>query len=152
MSILDKLEKLIGDDDGNEQPRRCFASRARSTVIDEVNPATGKTYIHGNTLAECRAKYPDAEEMTLDEFCAWKAEQQRTPISWEPTTQERYYEMLEVLPPAAMLGGGFLVGEPWDHDAGNGQPRFQAFRQRGDVFEASDRPMTRAEFRKSVIA
>ena len=31
----------------------------------------------------------------------------------EPTTEERYWEMLEVLPPAHMMRGGFAVGEPY---------------------------------------
>jgi hypothetical protein len=30
-------------------------------------------------------------------------------------TEERYDEMLGILPPALMLGKGFLVGEPFDH-------------------------------------
>jgi hypothetical protein len=30
-------------------------------------------------------------------------------------TEERYDEMLGVLPPALILGKGFLVGEPFDH-------------------------------------
>src|SRR5260370_11653102 len=30
-------------------------------------------------------------------------------------TEERYNEMLEILPPALLLAKGFLVGEPVDH-------------------------------------
>ena len=30
-------------------------------------------------------------------------------------SEERYDEMLGILPPALMLGKGFLVGEPFDH-------------------------------------
>ena len=30
-------------------------------------------------------------------------------------SEDDYNEMLEVLPPALMLGKGFLVGEPFDH-------------------------------------
>ena len=90
--------------------------------------------------------------MSVDEFCAWKAERQRTPITWAATTEERFMEMLEVLPPADGTHGygAFLVGEAYDHDAGNGQPRYQAYRQRGKEFFAGNRPMTRAEFREEV--
>ena len=45
---------------------------------------------------------------------------------WIETTEERYDEMLGVLPPAYWSSIGFLVGEPMDHNA-NGQPRFSAF-------------------------
>lgn len=31
----------------------------------------------------------------------------------EPTTEERFYEMLECVPPAHMAGGRFAVGEPY---------------------------------------
>ena len=30
-------------------------------------------------------------------------------------SEERYDEMLGILPPALMIGKGFLVGEPFDH-------------------------------------
>ncbi len=45
-------------------------------------------------LADCRAEYPDAEEMTVEAFCQWKAERQRTPVEWLPTTEARFHEML----------------------------------------------------------
>lgn len=126
----------------------CYVDRTLhgGTVIDTIS-GNGLTTYARETFEQIRAEYPNAERMTLDEFCAWKAEQQRTPIEWEPTTEERYFEMLEVLPPALMTSCGFLVGEPMDHDAGNGQPRFHAFRKRGNVFEFASRPMTEAEFR-----
>jgi hypothetical protein len=126
---------------------RCVASKAVQTIIDVIRPDTGRTWIYGKTVEDCRKEYPDTEEMTIDEFCAWKAKQQRMPITWTATTPERFEKMLGCLPPALMLSGGFLVGEPFDHDAGNGQPRFEGFRQRGDVYEVGNRPMTRAEFR-----
>jgi len=55
--------------------------------------------------------------------------------------------MLEVLPPALWLRGGFLVGEPFDHDAGNGQPRYGAYRRIDGGYMVASRPMTTAEFR-----
>lgn len=57
--------------------------------------------------------------------------------------------MLECVPPAVMGGGGFMVGEPYDHDA-SGRPRFHAFRKVGDKYLASDEPMTIREFRQIV--
>lgn len=47
-------------------------------------------------------------------------------LSIEEVTEERYYEMLNVLPPERMRGGAFLVGEPFDHN-GNGEPRFDYY-------------------------
>jgi len=126
---------------------RCVASRAQQCIIDVIHPNTGRTFIYGKTVAECREEYPDAESETVEAFCAWKAEQQRTPIQWMQTTAEQYDEMLGVLPPAAYAGAAFLVGEPTDHDAGNGQPRFPAYRKRGAAYEVASRPVTIPEFR-----
>jgi hypothetical protein len=133
---------------------QCFASRSRQTIIDVLHPVTNKTYIYGKTLSETRQEYPDAEAMSVDEFCAWKADQQRTPIRWTETTKDRFFAMLELLPPAEMTDGyrAFLVGEPYDHDAGNGHPRFGAFRRMGDRYEEANRPMTKTEFRSETAA
>jgi len=134
---------------------RCYASKARATIIDVLHPVTGLTVCFDRDLADVQREYPDAEEMSVDEFCAWKAQQQRAPITWEPTTAERFDEMLNVLPPAVMVRGGFLVGEAFDHDAGSGRPRYQGFRVRRDAdgnetYTQGSRPMTVAEFRKEV--
>lgn len=67
-------------------------------------------------------------------------------LKFTPTTEARYREMLEVLPPAVWTGLGFLVGEPHDHNA-EGQPRFACFVQRGDKFFEVSRALTVAEFR-----
>jgi len=76
-------------------------------------------------------------------------------IKFKTTTSERFWEMLECLPPACQTGAGFLVGEPYDHDAA-GRPRFTAFFEaRPDGTEAayyqSARPMTVAEFKATTI-
>ena len=47
-------------------------------------------------------------------------------LSIEEVTGDRYYEMLNVLPPERMRGGAFLVGEPFDHN-GKGESRFDYF-------------------------
>jgi hypothetical protein len=131
---------------------RCYASKNKGVIIDAINPHTGRTCCYNRDLADVRAEYPDAEEMSISAFCAWKADQQRSPIAWKETTGARFNEMLGCLPPAMMLKGGFLVGEPWDHDAGNGQPRYEAYREIAGKYYKSNRPMTRAEFRSSIAA
>jgi hypothetical protein len=143
-TAIQKAKKVISMTDCE----RCFASRARQTIIDVLHPVTGRTVCYGKTLEEARREFPDAEEMSVDEFCAWKAEQQRTQITWSPTTEARFNEMLGCLPPAAATPdyNAFLVGEPYDHDAGNGRPRFEAYRLRNGVYETASRPITRAEF------
>lgn len=70
-------------------------------------------------------------------------------MKWKRVSKARYWEMLEVLPPAVMGGGGFMVGEPYDHSA-EGYPRFAAFRQIGDQFFEASEPMTIKEFRQIV--
>jgi hypothetical protein len=67
---------------------------------------------------------------------------------WKPCTEERYDEMLGILPPALQTGFGFLVGEPYDHNR-QGQPRFAAFIICGDKFYESDTPLTRREFQEA---
>ena len=69
-------------------------------------------------------------------------------------------ESMAYIAVADMYKGGFLVGEAWDHDAGNGQPRYTAYyKAKGfsvekgthvDIFMVSNRPMTRAEFRREM--
>lgn len=68
-------------------------------------------------------------------------------IEWKPTTGPRYYEMLDILPPAAQdRHGAFLVGEPMDDDA-QGQLRFQAFKCDQEHYSESVGPVTFAEFK-----
>ena len=127
----------------------CFAVPGSSSMIDVIHPVTGKTLIYGKTLDDVRAEpgYEKAERMSVDDFCTAKASRQDTPITWTETTEEKFWDMLEVLPPAARFNGGFLVGEPWDHHAITGQPRFAAYREQFDKFYVASRPMTRTEFR-----
>jgi hypothetical protein len=66
-------------------------------------------------------------------------------------SEERYEEMLGILPPALWLAKGFLVGEPHDHRScrvtGQFAPTFAAFfEHKGKHYEGD--PMTFAEFRK----
>jgi len=72
----------------------------------------------------------------------------------ETNTEKKYWEALEVLPPAYMDAYGFLLGEPQDHDFctidGVVMPRHQAYVQKRKRFYASIRPLTLAEYRKYV--
>lgn len=127
---------------------QCFATE--DIIIDVLDPGTGRTTTYGRTLEDVRAEGPEyamAEQMTVGEFCRRKAKRQRTPIMWAPTTADKFSEMLEVLPPAAGGRMAFLVGEPWDHDAGTGEPRYQAFWRCGNDYRIGSRPMTIREFR-----
>ena len=36
--------------------------------------------------------------------------------SWSEISEDDYYYLLEVLPPAAWKDNAFMVGEPWTHD------------------------------------
>lgn len=69
---------------------------------------------------------------------------------WRSCTERRYYEMLEVLPPALWLAKGFLVGEPTDHRTctvrGHIAPTYAAFVSHGGKFYEGP-SMTEAEFR-----
>lgn len=124
-----------------------FAVPGESHIIDVVRPDTGRTWHYGRTLADVQAKEPAAVLMTWEAFRADQIRRQNTPIVWQRSTRDTYREMLGVLPPAAWHGGGFLVGEPYDHSYETGRPRFQAFKQRGYDYFVSSRPLTIAEFR-----
>jgi hypothetical protein len=129
-----------------------FAVPGEDSLIDCILPATGRTWINNENLEQIRERYPKAEIVNIDEFCKAKAAKQDSPVEWQEVTKDRYWQMLEVLPPACYLDGhnvtgGFLVGEPWDHHAGTGQPRYAAFINKGGKYFESNRPMTRKEFR-----
>jgi hypothetical protein len=129
---------------------QCVAVPGAMSVIDVINPKTGRTFYEGQTLEEVRARgaeYAQAVIMSTDDHRKARAAQQDVPVKWQVTTGETHWEMLEVLPPAMMQGNAFMVGEPGDHHAISGKPRFQAhFEIRGRFF-VSDRAMTRDEFR-----
>lgn len=66
--------------------------------------------------------------------------------TWKRVSQDRYWEMLGILPPAVQTGSGFLVGEPMDHANDTGRPRYAAFVEKGGRFYEGVTPMTVAEF------
>lgn len=68
--------------------------------------------------------------------------------TWKRTTKARYWDMLEVLPPAVMGRGAFMVGEPIDHDPATGQPTFRGFKEVGGQYFEAVEPMTIPAFVK----
>jgi len=65
------------------------------------------------------------------------------PEAWQPTTKAMYFEMLECLPPQAMDGDRFLVGEP-NHNNIDGLPVYACFRVKAGHYEA--KYLTQKEF------
>lgn len=79
------------------------------------------------------------------EWSALWAAMDANPTRWQNTTEHMFYEMLNAVPPAAMGGGAFLVGEA-SHDNAQGEAVYACFRAVYGEFEA--RYMTRREFRE----
>jgi hypothetical protein len=67
------------------------------------------------------------------------------------TTKAKYWEALEVLPPAYQDAKGFLLGEPETHRTctvtGKMSPTYAAYMQIGDRYYASVSSMTIAEYK-----
>jgi hypothetical protein len=120
----------------------CFAVPGADHMIDLVHPDTDRSLINSKTLEEIAVQNPGAVRMKVADYLAQKAARQNSPVTWNEVTEERYWEMLEVLPPACMGIGVFCVGEPHDHCAATGQPRFQAYRKMDGKHFASSRPVT----------
>lgn len=66
-------------------------------------------------------------------------------IEWKPSTKEIYDNALNVLPPAAWVSNGFLLGEPTDHR--NGRPTFEAHKRTKEGFFVSADSVTFPEFK-----
>jgi hypothetical protein len=58
------------------------------------------------------------------------------PDSWVPTTENMWWQMLEVLPPRAQARGAFLVGEASRHV--DGAAVYSCFKQTGGEYIAKD--------------
>jgi hypothetical protein len=125
-----------------------YAVPGSRSIVDAIDPETGLTLFCQETAEQIRISHPDAVRMSFEAWQAAASEQQRTPIEWLDTTADQYHEMLNVLPPAFWANGLFLVGEPTDHDALTGRPRFSAYRQIGDAYAEASRPVTIAEARE----
>lgn len=128
-----------------------FAVPGRPWLADLVHPRTGKSLHRGLTLEEMRAEYPGAELVEVEAWQKRRAAEQDAPVEWIPTTEQQWWKMLEVLPPIALSGGCFLVGEPVDHHALSGLPRYDGYVRVGSdpyhLYFRSSRPMTVEEFR-----
>ena len=69
-------------------------------------------------------------------------------FTWQPSTRERYYEMLNVLPPVEWHRGRpslFLVGEAMLHNDA-GEPCYTVHRCYFNEFTVGSRPVSVAEF------
>jgi len=77
--------------------RECFYVPGKPGIIDAVNPDTGKGLYSRETLTEVKARYPGAVLGEFDTVC----DQQDAYWISPPVriTKERFFEMLEVLPP-----------------------------------------------------
>lgn len=133
---------------GKIHATEAYAVPGEDSLIDCINPHTGLTAICNETLEQVRERYPNAVKINISDWILDKGKRQDSPIDWEIVTEDRYFEMLECLPPAAYgrKVEGFLVGEPWDHHAITGQPRYSAFIKRYGVHYGSTRPLTVREF------
>jgi len=153
MSTAEKIIAYV-ENERIPEPTECYAVPGENHIIDVIHPITGLTVYCQDTLESMLLRYPGAIRMTIEAFCEAKAIRQHSPITWAEITEEEYYEMFEVLPPI-IRGNGFLVSEPWDHDAQTGAPRYGAYRRRRGhdaqskecgIYEAANRPMTVKEF------
>ena len=82
---------------------------------------------------------------TLEWADLWAA-MDAEPTKWHPTTEAMYWAMLEALPPRAMGGGGFLVGEANNHNS-KGEAVYACFIHHRTLDEYEARYMTHAEFK-----
>lgn len=142
----DELEQFAKEKQALDSAPLCFAVPGTHGIIESVCPKTRRGHHSGEALHEVRARYPGAVLMTMTAWRTDRAQAQDAPGTWEPITEERYWELLNVLPPAAQKRGGFLVGEASDHHAGTGRPRFTCCREKAGEFAEYSRPMSHAEF------
>jgi len=86
--------------------------------------------------------------MTLEWAPLWDA-MKATPTAWIPTTEEMYWEMLGCVPPRAMAGRTFLVGEA-DHHNSDGFAVYACFKKFKEDYSA--RYLTLAQFKEATTA
>src|ERR1017187_7460993 len=96
--VVEYVEKSLTLDDC----KQAFAVPGSDSIVDLVHPVTGRSVYANETLEQVNVRYPGAELVEFDAWLESKAERQHSPIEWTETTEEKYYEMLEVLPPAYM--------------------------------------------------
>ena len=79
-----------------QQKQLCFVD-GPFTCIDLEQPGTGRGVWSKETLEEMRKRYPNAELVELDDWT--EAKEQALCTEPKPIDEERFLEMLEVLPP-----------------------------------------------------
>ena len=128
------------------EPTDAFVVPGQSNCIDLVHPRTGRSCIAGETLEEIRLRYPNAIQVNLKEWSEQRCTEANPPVTWQDSTEERFEEMLSVLPPRRFIPGAFLVGEPVDHVSVGGHGRYECHVSRKGSFQVSSRPITVKEF------
>jgi hypothetical protein len=118
-------------------------------MVDLIDPETNLGVYSRKPVEELIRKY-NGERMTIEAFEQRCFERQNTPVTWVKSDKDNFDYALGCLPPAAYSGSGFLVGEPCDHCAKTGQPRFTAWKKDGEECFYSSRPVTLAEFKKGI--
>ncbi len=93
-----------------------FFSRAQMCIIDTcTDDETPRSHIQGETLDEIRQRYSDAVYIDWETASREKENAAKLPVT--ETTMERFWEMLEVLPPAGWktdgAGESFKLSERW---------------------------------------
>lgn len=81
---------------------KVFYSNAERSVIDTVRK-DGRSQIGGSTLEELRTRYPDTEVIDIDDAIDRVDAAYRKPPA--RITRERFWQMLEVLPPDEWVSG-----------------------------------------------
>ena len=129
----------------------CFANINDHCIDDLINMETKTGVYSKKSIPELQKDNPTAKVMKISEWSQIRHNRQNTPVQWVASTAANYDYALGCLPPIAYNGSGFLIGEPYDHDALTGKPRFTAHIMRGDKFFKSDRPMTIERFTKGPL-
>ena len=82
----------------------CYYQPGKPGIIDAINPDTGLGLYGKHTLAETRVEYPGAEIGDFDTVVNQQdAYWRKPPVE---ITRERFWEMLEVLPPEDWRSNG----------------------------------------------
>ena len=127
--------------------QECYTLPDFDCMSDTIHPITGLTTYGGKSEADVRKEHPTILRMTTDAFCQKKAELQNAPVEWIPTDKDQYDLSFECLPPAFFDSGRFLVGEPVDHCAKSGRPRYDGYCARQGAYFRTSRPMTVSDFK-----
>lgn len=124
-----------------------FANDDQDHVIDVIHPVTGLSWINGESFDQMKLRYPEIKIVNMREWFNAKGERQDSPVAWVEITADKFDEYLCCLPPISYGQGRFLVGEPSDHHASSGAPRYHACVSQDGKHYTSNRPLTVKEFK-----